>query len=185
MTAQTLSTVTLQTIANYRHAATLTLGAYLTGTQRLIAAVNAGLDKNVYSRTTKVAPQVTSRLVQVRDGVNGIIVKGVEQVSSRSTQAIETASTSAIAGVKRVADIAAGFDNRIVANGIETAVRLGLPGAQAALAVSARIAEGAGALSRAAGGKAPKVAKTARKVAVRKPAAVKKTAARARRKLAA
>ena len=199
MTTQSLSSITLKTIENYRHAAELAVSAYRVGNHRLVSAVSDGLEKNVYSRTAKVAPQFTTRLTQVRDSLNGMIVKGIDEVSSRSEQAIEATSTNAVAGVKKVADIAAGVDNRIVANGIQTAVRLSLPGAQAALAVSAKIVEGADALSRVAGGeslKTEKVVKTVRKAAVRAKTATKaavrkttvsakKTTARAKRKLAA
>jgi len=170
MNVQTLSKVTLETIQNYRNAATLAVDAYRAGSHRLIKAVNGGLEKNVYSRTGKVAPQLTNTLMQVRSGFTDIIVKGIDGASMRTEKAIEVGSDAASKGVTQVAEFAAGIDNRVVANGIEAAARLSLPGAKAALAVSAKVAEGVDALSRATGGgrkvKPARVVKKAKKTAV-------------------
>jgi len=172
MNIQTLSNVTLETIENYRQAATLAVDAYRAGSHRLIDAVNEGLVNNVYSRTAKVAPQFTQTLSQVRGGLSDIIVKGVDGVSTGTGKAIEASSTAAAARVTQVAEFAAGLDNGMVVKGIDAAVRLSLPGAQAALTVSAKLAEGADALKRAAAGKksvsakVSKAAKAVKKVAV-------------------
>jgi hypothetical protein len=50
-----------------------------------------------------------------------------------------------------VAKFAAGIDNEIVANGLQTAARLTMPGAKVALVVSSRVVDGANALADAAG----------------------------------
>ncbi len=176
MKTQTLSNVTLQTIENYRNAATLAVDAYRAGSHRLIEAVNMGLEKNIYSRTSKVAPQLTNTLTQFRSGLSDIIVKGVDGVSTGTEKAIEVSSSTAVKGVTQVADFAAGIDNAMVVNGLEAAVRFSLPGAKAALAVSAKVAEGADALSRVAAGKTGKTGKAARAVKT-----VKKSAVRAKR----
>jgi len=179
MTIQTLSTVTLQTIENYRNAAALAVNAYRTGSNRLIEAVNDSLEANVYSRTGRVAPQLTNKLIQVRGGLTDIIVKGIDGVSERTDKAIEASSNTATKSVTKVAEFAAGIDNRVVANGIEAMVRLSLPGAKVGLAVSAKLAEGVDTLSRAAAGKKVKparVAKTVKKAAVSaKHAVLRKT----------
>lgn len=167
MKTQTLSTVTLQTIENYRNAATLAVDAYRAGSHRLIEAVNDGLDKNVYSRTGKVAPQFTNTIVQFRSGLTDIVVKGIDNVSTGTEKAIEVSSTTAVKGVTQVAGFAAGIENPMVVNGLEAAARFSLPGAKAALAVSAKVAEGADALVRAAAGKPVEVVKKAKKAAVR------------------
>jgi hypothetical protein len=173
MTQQTLSTVTLATIENYRHAASLAVMAYRTGSNRLIDAVNSSIEANVYSRTEKVAPQLTSKLLQVRSGLTDIMVKGIDAVSTGSDKAIEASSTTATKGVAKVAKFAAGIDNRVVANGIDAVVRLSMPGAQIAQTVSAKVAEGADTLSRVAAGKKVKP--------VRAVKAVKKAAVGAKR----
>ena len=185
MTQQTLSTVTLATIENYRHAASLAVMAYRAGSNRLIDAVNSSIDANVYSRTEKLAPQLTSKLAQVRTGMTDIMVKGIDSVSTGSDKAIEVSSTTATQGVAKVAKFAAGIDNRMVANSIDAVVRLSMPGAQMAQTLSAKVAEGADTLSRAASGmkvqtqRAVKAVKKAAVVAkrnvVRKAAAAPKT----------
>lgn len=161
MTIQTLSSVTLETIENYRNAAMFTVDAYRAGSLRLIDVVNNGID-NVYSRTEKVAPQLTKTVAQFRGDLSDIIVKGVGEVASRTDKVIEASSDSAVVGVTKVAKFTAGIDNMIVVNGLEAAVRLSMPGAQVARTVSAKVAEGADALARVAGGK--------KKAAAKKPA---------------
>ena len=175
MTQQTLSTVTLATIENYRHAASLAVMAYRAGSNRLIDAVNSSIDANVYSRTEKLAPQLTAKLAQVRLGMTDIMVKGIDSVSTGSDKAIEVSSTTATQGVAKVAKFAAGIDNRVVANGIDAVVRLSMPGAQMAQTLSAKVAVGADTLSRAAAGKKSPVVRAAR--AVKKAAVVAKRSA--------
>lgn len=185
MTQATLSTVTLATIENYRHAASLAVKAYRTGSNRLIDAVNTSIEANVYSRTEKVAPQLTAKLAEVRTGLTDIMVKGIDSVSTGSDKAIEASSSTAAQGVAKVAKFAASIDNRVVANGIDAVVRLSMPGAQIAKTVSAKVAEGADTLSRVAAGKqaqpahavkaVKKAAVAAKRHVVRKAAATQKT----------
>ena len=86
MTAQTLSRVTLQTLENYRTAATQAVVAYRLGGHRLVGAVNGALKNGVYPRTAKMAPRATERLNEVRGSVSKIVVKGIEpQVNVRLT----------------------------------------------------------------------------------------------------
>ena len=69
-----------------------------------------------------------------------------------------------------VAAFAAGIENPIVANGIQAAVRLSMPGAQVARVVSGKLGDGAEALSRVAAGKPAtpaRVVKTAEPPVVR------------------
>ena len=185
MTQATLSTVTLATIENYRHAASLAVKAYRTGSNRLIDAVNTSIEANVYSRTEKVAPQLTAKLAEVRTGLTDIMVKGIDSVSTGSDKAIEASSSTAAQGVAKVAQFAASIDNRVVANGIDAVVRLSMPGAQIAKTVSAKVAEGADTLSRVAAGKqaqpahavkaVKKAAVAAKRHVVRQAAATQKT----------
>ena len=174
MTVQTLSSVTLDTIENYRNAAMFAVDAYRAGSLRLIDAVNGGID-TVYSRTGKVAPQLTKTVAQLRGDLSDVIVKGVGEVAARSDKVIDASSEAAVVGVTKVTKFTAGIDNAIVVGGLETAARLSLPGAQVARTVSAKVAEGADKLARAAGSK---------KGAVRKVgASAKKAAATTQRKL--
>ena len=151
MTPQTLSSVTLETLGNYRNAAARAVAAYHVGGKRLLGLVNGALQNSIYPRTAKIAPRATQRINEVRGNVSKIIVKGVDQVAQRTEQAIKFSSTAAAAQVSRLAHFAAGIDNEIVANGLQTASRLTLPGAKVALIVSSKIAQGANALADAAG----------------------------------
>ncbi|HRD94894.1 MAG TPA: hypothetical protein PLA97_00635 [Rubrivivax sp.] len=165
MRTQTLSHVTLQSIENYRTAAVETVAAYRVGSRRLVGVMNGALQNSVYPRTAMVAPRVTDRMDEVRGKVSDIVVKGIDQVAEGAEKAIELSSSTATSQLTKVAKFAAGIDNEIVANGLQAAARLTMPGAKVALLVSTRVAEGATALADAAG--AHPVRKVARK-AVRK-----------------
>ena len=151
MTAQTLSTVTLQTLDNYRNAVSRAVVAYHLGGKRLLGVVNSALESGAYPRTAKVAPRATERLNEVRGSVSEIIVKGADRVAQRTEQAIVFSSDAAATQVSKIADFAAGIDNSLLANGLQAAARLTMPAAQVALAVSSKVAQGANALANAAG----------------------------------
>jgi uncharacterized phage infection (PIP) family protein YhgE len=151
MTNPSLSRVTLQSLENYRTAATQAVVATRLGGHRLVGAVNGALKNSVYPRTAKLAPRATDRMNQVRGNVSEVVVKGIDQVAAGAEKAIELSSSTAAAQVNKVARFAAGVNNQIVANGLQAAARLTMPGAKAALAVSSQVAKGATALADAAG----------------------------------
>lgn len=151
MTTPTLSSVTLKTLENYRNAATQAVIAYRLGGNRLVRLVNGALQNSVYPRTAKLAKRASQRFNDVRGSVSEVIVKGVDQVAQRTEQAIEFSSASAAEQLFKFADYAASVDNRAVANGLQAAARLSLPGAKVALVVSSKLAQGANALADAAG----------------------------------
>ena len=193
MTTQSLSRVTLQTLENYRTAATQAVVAYRLGSHRLVGVVNGALENNVYPRTAKLAPGATERMNEVRGNVSDIVIKGIDQMAERTEKAIDLGADTAAAQVAKVADFAAGIDNEYVANGLQTAVRLSMPGAKLALVVSGKVAERAEALVEAAGGKPVKkamrragvVAKRKTAPVARKAKATVKTAAKRTRKAVA
>ena len=173
MSTQTLSRVTLETLENYRTAATQAVVAYRLGGHRLVGAVNGALENSFYPRTAKLSVAATERMNEVRGNVSDIVVKGIDQVAERTEKAIELGSTTAAAQVAKVADFAAGTHNAVLTSGLEAAVRITMPGAKLALVVSGKVAEGANKLADVAGAKDLKkaVKKTAKK-------AVKKTSAK-------
>ena len=167
-TPHSISSLTLAALANYRSAATQAVGAYRLGGHRLVGAVNAALDTTLAPQAAKFAPHAAERLQTLRGNFSQIVVKGIEQVALRTERAIEFSADSAVAQVAKVVDMAGRVDNPTVANGLQTAARLGLPGAKLALVVSSKVAQGASKLYDAAGGQ-PVVVKAVRK-AVRKSA---------------
>jgi hypothetical protein len=178
MSTQTLRRVTLQTLQNYSTAATQAVVAYRQGGHRLVAAVNGAFRKNVVPRTvrltkgaTDMAQGATERMNEVRGNVSEILVKGIDRVAHRTERAIEIGSTTAAAQVTKVAEFAAGIDNPLVANGLQTVALLTMPGAKVALAVSGKLAERAHALADAVS--ARPAAKPARKPAAKRKAAPK------------
>jgi uncharacterized Zn-binding protein involved in type VI secretion len=186
MTAHYLSHVTLETLENYRNAATQGVQACRSGSRRLIGAVNGALEQRVYPRTAKLAPRATELMNGVRGNVSQIVIEGVEQTTARATTAIEFGANTAGTQVNKLARFVSKVDNTVVANGLQTVARLTMPGAKVALAISGKVAAGATALADAAGARpvrraARKAAKAPLVRARRSGAAVKKAVKRAAR----
>ena len=177
MTTQTLSHLTLQSLDNYRTAATQTVAAYRVGSHRLVSAVNGALKDTVYPRTAKLSLRATNRMNAVRGNVSDIVVKGIDQAAARADQVIALGASTAAAQVTKAVELAAGVSNETVANGLQAAVKLTLPGAKIALVLSSRVAEGAQALAKAAGARPmAKAADAATTVVKRKLAPVARKA---------
>ena len=160
MTTPSLRTVTLKTVANYRHAAERTLRAYRSGSQRLIAVVRDGVDQAAQRGAEPYVPALAAAVRRAGDNLGQLAHQGLDAVSERSSRAIAVSADSMTTQVQRVADLADGVDNKVVATGLQAAVRVSMPGARLALAVSERVASGADKLADvAAGAKANKANK--------------------------
>lgn len=184
MTIQTLSSVTLATIENYRHAASLAARAYRTGSHRLIKAVNSSLEERVDPRTSEFVPRLTKAMQQARGRVSEFTVKGVDEVSGLAEKAVDIGSDGAARQVHRIADFAAGVETPILANGLQAAARLSMPTAKVALAVSKKVNEGAKTLSSVARGKSLKtVAEEAKAGATRRVQRTQRKATQTRREV--
>lgn len=176
MTTQTLRRVTLQTLQNYSTAATQVVAAYRQGGHRVVAAVNGAFRNSVVPRTRKLtqgatdmAQDATVRINEVRGNVSEILVKGIDRVAHRTERAIEAGSSAAAARVAQVAEFAAGVENPLVANSLQTVALLTMPGAKVALAVSGKLAERTHALADAVGVRT--AAKPTRKAIAKAPKA--------------
>lgn len=180
MTTASLNSVTLATIENYRVAANQAARAYQLGSQRLIHALNGSLEKNVDCRIHSVAPQLGNTIVSARGRVTEIVVNGINEVTKRTEQAVDTGSDNVAAQVKKVTKLVGGIDNTTVAQGLATVARLSLPVAKVGLTVSSKLADGANALTSAV--QARKSVKPAADSTVK---TVARTATRAKRTVAA
>lgn len=186
MTQPTLRTVTLETVANYREVAEQAVGAYRASGHRLLAMMNRNLERS----TSRIAPRLTAALRQTSTTVGDVAAKGIDSISAQTERAIELASTRVIERISRVADLVEGIENRYVATGLQTAARLSLTGAQAALTLSEKLAAGADKLATVVGGKhvrgtkAVARAKTAVRAARRATAPAKPRAANATKAVA-
>ena len=158
MTTQSLNSVTLATIENYRHAANQAARAYQLGTQRLISALNGSLEKNIDGRIDSIAPQLNSSIVSARSRVTDIVVKGIDEITKRTGQAVDMGYDNAAAQVNKVAKLVDGIDNSTVASGLATVARLSLPVAKVGLTVSSKLVDGVQAISTAVQGNGVKAA---------------------------
>lgn len=165
MSTQTLSRVTLETMANVRTAATQVVAASGAGTRRLVRAFDGTVQRQVLPVTQRLMPAAGERLDGVRDNVTRITLQGIDATVARGEQLIGLSSDFVVAQVTRISDLAAELDNATLAQGLDAAARLSLPAAQLALAVSGKVAVGATSLADAAGAHpvAAAVRKTVRK----------------------
>ena len=142
MTSTTLRAITLKTVANYTRAAEHAVWAYRSSGQRLINAMERGVDKAARQGAERLAPRLATALRRATGRVTGLASKSLDAVSSRSERVIELGSAGVTTQLKRVADLVEGVGNRVVAGGVQAAVRISMPGAQAALALSERVVAG-------------------------------------------
>lgn len=189
MTPTTLRAVTLKTVANCRHAAERAVGAYRVGGRRLIAVVQKGVDQAAQRGAEPYVPAFAAAVRRVGDNMGTLAVKSLEAVSAGTERAIELGADGVTAQVKRMAELAGGVENSIVVSGLQAAVRFTLPGAQAALALSERMAAGADKLADVADGprstRAKAAAQRARRAAPKLGKATGRTAAKAAREVVA
>ncbi|MBP6899135.1 MAG: hypothetical protein KBC73_03540 [Burkholderiaceae bacterium] len=186
MSTPSLRAVTLETVANATRAAERTVGAYRAGGHRLVTVIRSRVASPAADRAEPYAPRLAAALRSTATQAGDLALQGIDSVSSRSEQVIEVASSTVTTQVKTLARLANDVDNRLVANGLDAAARAALPGAQAALALSERLADGAEQLATlAAGPKAKKAAKARKAATPRTAKAPVKAAAQPVKKAAA
>ena len=183
MTQVSLSTVTLKTVANYRSAAEQAVGAYRVGGHRLIAAAQHGVDLAAKRGAEPYVPGLAAALRRAGDNVGSYAVKGVDAVSAGTERAIVMSANGVSIQVKRVAKLANGVDNRVVARSLQAAARISLPGAKVALTLSERVVAGADKLAQVAAG--PRKAKANAATKAKTKAAGAKVKAAPKRAVAA
>ncbi|MCW5636516.1 MAG: hypothetical protein KIT17_24500 [Rubrivivax sp.] len=181
MSTPTLSRLTMETMANYRAAATQVVAASSAGSRRLVRAADGTLHRQVVERAAKVAPQAGERIDAVRANVRRLVLQGIDQFEQVADTTIERSSEFAVAQVSRLADLAADVKAPVVAGSLQNAARLSVPAAQLALLVSSKLAEGAASLAGVAGARPVRrtvrqAAKGARRAATKVTRAAAKTA---------
>lgn len=183
MSHSTLRDVTLQTVANYSRAAEQAVDCYRAGGQRLIAAMQDGVDRVADRSTDYLVPRVVNAVRKASRQFGRFAGKSLDVISDQTERAIEFGKTGMSAQVERMASFTDRIDNRMVVSGVEAAARFSMPGAKAALRLSKRLAANAEkahdkvAAAAPARGRKGKPAATTKKV-VRKAAATVKRAAR-------
>ena len=179
MAQASLRTVTLKTVANYHHAAERAVGAYRLGGHRLVAVMRRGVDSAARRGAERFAPSLAAAIKRAGDRVGSLAVKGIDAVSSGTTRVLTIGSDGVRSQVERVAVLAGGVDYPVVVSGLEAAARFSLPGAQAALALSERVAAGAAKLETvAAGARSTRAKAAAQRVRRAAPARGRSTVAK-------
>lgn len=176
MSQATLKTVTLETLATAVKAAEQAVDAYRAGGRRLVATLDERVAQRTAARAERYAPKLAAALRRSSTRANTWALKRIDAVGQRTDALITAGSAQVAAQVRRLARVADGVQNPMVAKGLDAAARATLPGAKAALALTERVAAAAeklpGAPKKAARRSAtPKVAPTAAPKAAAKPAA--------------
>lgn len=179
MSQATLRDVTLKTVANYGHAAEQAIDTYRAGGQRLIAAMQQGVERATERGAGFLVPKFVAAVRQASKQFGTVAGKGLDAISWQTGRVVEFGKAGVTAQVERVASFTERFDNRIVVTGVEAAVRLSLPGAQAALKVSERVAANADRIHGSVVAEKPAKARAAKPAKAKK--AVKKAVATVKR----
>lgn len=162
MTQTTLSSVTLKTLGNCRKAATRAVGTYHRTGRQVIRAVDARVHRGLQGRPARLAPTLSTALLRAQDGLTDAALRGLDALCNGTRKAIEVGTQTVAEQVSRAATLASSVDNPLLAQGLDAAARWTLPGAQAALRLSDKVAPKAAPRS---------AAKGVRKAAKRAPAA--------------
>lgn len=159
MSQATLQSVTLETLATAVKTAEHAVEVYRAGGRRLVAVIDERVTGRAVTRTERYAPKLAAAMRRSGDRAGKLAVKGIEAVSKRTDALITASSARVAAQVRRLARVAGGVRNPILAGGLEAAARLSMPGAKAALVITERVA--------AAADKVPVPGAKARKAPVR------------------
>jgi hypothetical protein len=179
MTQDSLRSVTLATVANYRQVAERAVGAYRASGHRLLAVLSRSVDRAAARGANQMAPRMADAVRETNGKLTGAASKGIDNVSAQTKRVIKLGSTGVSTQVSRVADLVDRIENRYVATGLQAAARISLTGAQAALNLSEKLVAGANSLSTAIAG--PVVPKVKRAVKSRSRGTAARAGAPARR----
>lgn len=176
MSQATLKSITLETLATAVKAAEQAVDAYRAGGRRLVAKIDERVAQRTAARTERYAPKLAAALRRSSTRANTWALKRIDAVGQRTDALITAGSAQVAAQVRRLARVADRVQNPMVAKGLDAAARATLPGAQAALALTERVAAAAGKLpgapkKAARRAAAPKGAPTTASKAAAKPAA--------------
>lgn len=160
MTQASLSTVTLETVDNYRQVAEHAVNAYRASGHRLLSMMSRSVDRAATRGAERIAPSWAAALRTTSNKVTSVAAKGIDSVSARTERVIEIGTAGVSARVSRMATLVEGIENRYIATGLQAAALVSLTGAQAALTLSERLVAGADKLSSAIEGSAVSRAKT-------------------------
>ena len=171
MRQTTLQAVTLETLSTATQAVEHTVAAYRTGGHRLLSVIQQRLAAPTAKRTERFAPRLAAALRRTNASAQSMVTRGIDRFSTRTSAVIEATSQGMRGQVKRVARIAKAIDSPLLGKGIDAVVRLSMPGAKAALALTERVA--------AVAGKLPVTRKTSKAAVAKRGAAQRAKPARA------
>lgn len=171
MSQARLSTLTLNTVDHVRSAAEHTLSAWRGGSMSLIDLLEDGMQQAARRGAKPLVPAVADMVERGTDRVSRIARDGVVAAHRRTGRAIVASSSAAQRQVKRLAMMADGVDNKVLARSLQMAAQASLPGARLAEVVTHRVADGARVLAERLDGKALAQAKRSATSARRSAAA--------------
>ncbi len=151
MSTQDLSRITIETMANYRTAASEVVAATGAGSRRLVRLVDGTVQQQVLPRATRVAPRSAERLDAVRGRLSQWAEQGIDVAQQSAEAGITRTSEFAITQLGKLAERAAEVQTQAISNGLDAAASFSLPAANLGLMLSGKLAEGATQLADVAG----------------------------------
>jgi hypothetical protein len=135
-----ISTLSLQTVDLYADAARSIVGAYRSGTERLLKNVESRLQNGLGSERVSISDPLKQSLVDAQRQIAGLIQAGLHGVAGVADQAISAATSVATTGVNTLAAAGAQVQKGLPGDTGELLVTLNKPAAQLSHDVAARVA---------------------------------------------
>ncbi|CAN5313225.1 hypothetical protein BH11PSE9_BH11PSE9_05370 [soil metagenome] len=141
MSTQTLSAVSLETIGHYSNAAKAIVGAYRTGTTRLLQGLEGRLATGLNNERVTMSESLKNSLLAVEQQITSLIHGSIEGAASVAERAIEAAANAAATSVNTAAAAGSQVQTSLPGNSAEAIVTMNMPAAQLSRDVAARLAE--------------------------------------------
>ena len=135
-----ISTLSQQTVDLYADAARSIVGAYRSGTQRLLQNVEGRLQSGLGSERVAISDPLKQSLVDAQRQIAGLIQAGLHGVAGVADTAISAVTTVATTGINTLAAAGAQVQKSLPGDTGHLLVTLNTPAAQLSHDVAARVA---------------------------------------------
>jgi hypothetical protein len=139
MTAQNLSTVSIDLIESYGNTAKNVINAYRVGNERAVGFMDQRWESAVLKTGQRLTAEVRSNALSAQKKLSGYYIKGITLTSNGADTAVAKAVELAAKGVHQVATNAAQFEKTTGMTALQKLAVAAVPAAQAVSKVATKI----------------------------------------------
>lgn len=136
----TITTLSQQTVDLYADAARAIVGAYRSGTQRMLERVEGRLETGLSNERIAISAPLKQSLIQAERQIAGLVRASLHGVAAVADSVVSAASNVATTGVKTIAAAGAQVQQSLPGDTANVIAALNLPVAQMSHDVAARVA---------------------------------------------